>query len=74
MNDIQSMLVDLQKKGWTLSALADELGLTPNAIEKWKAGDKYPNNAKAVLMLLDQLLRRKRIPKQRRYNREVKHA
>ena len=69
MNDIQSRLAELQEKGWTLAALADELGVTINAVEKWKAGDRYPSNAKAVLMLLDQLITRKRVPKQRRYNK-----
>jgi transcriptional regulator with XRE-family HTH domain len=69
MNDIQGKLVELQQKGWTLSSLADELGVTVNAVEKWKAGDRYPRNAKAVLTLLDQIVGRKRIPKQRRYNK-----
>ncbi len=67
MNDIQSRLAELQEKGWTLAALADELGVTVNAVEKWKAGNRYPSNAKAILMLLEQLTERKRIPKKRRY-------
>ena len=37
------------------------------AVEYWKAGQRYPENAKMVLMGLDALLRRRRIPKQRRY-------
>ena len=67
MNEIQTKLTELQEKGWTLAAIADELAVTVNAVEKWKAGDRQPQNAKAVLMLLDQLLGRKRIPKRRRY-------
>ena len=59
---------ELQKKGWTLAALADELGVTVNAVEKWKAGDRYPANARPTLALLDQIANRKRIPKQRRYS------
>lgn len=55
------------EKGWTLAALADELGVTVNAVEKWKAGDRYPTNAKAVLVMLDQIGKRKRTPKKRRY-------
>ena len=47
-----------------------ELGLTVNAVGKWKAGDRYPANAKATLVMLDQLSRRKRIPKKRRYGKE----
>jgi len=68
MNEIQTKLAELQEKKWTLASIADELEVTVNAVEKWKAGDREPRNAKAVLMLLDQLLERKRIPKQRRYN------
>jgi transcriptional regulator with XRE-family HTH domain len=70
MNEIvQAKIAELQDKGWTLAALADELEVTPNAIEKWKSGDRNPNNTKALLLLLDQLLKRKRIPKKRRYMR-----
>jgi len=65
--NVQTKLVELQEKGWTLAALADELDVTPNAVEKWKSGDRYPSNTKAVLILLDQLAKRKRIPKKKRY-------
>jgi transcriptional regulator with XRE-family HTH domain len=67
MNEIQTKIAELQEKKWTLASIADELEVTVNAVEKWKAGDRQPRNSKAVLMLLDQLLIRKRIPKQRRY-------
>jgi transcriptional regulator with XRE-family HTH domain len=67
MNPVQEKVAELQEKGWTLAALADELDVTVNAVEKWKAGDRQPTNAKAILMLLNQLIRRKRIPKKRRY-------
>jgi orotate phosphoribosyltransferase-like protein len=69
MNEIQAKISKLQEKGWTLAAISDELEVTVNAVEKWKAGDAQPHNAKAVYLLLDQLLERKRIPKQRRYNK-----
>jgi len=68
MNEVQTKIAQLQEKGWTLAAIADELEVTVNAVEKWKARDREPRNAKAVLMLLDRLLERKRIPKQKRYN------
>lgn len=71
MNDIQIKIAKLQEKGWTLAALADELGLTVNAIEKWKTGDRYPSNSKPVFKLLDQITKRKRIPKKRRYNKII---
>ena len=67
MNDIQTKLAELEAKGWTLAALADELDVTPNAVQKWKAGDRYPTNAKTVLAFLTRLATKKRIPKRRRY-------
>ncbi|MFC1974656.1 helix-turn-helix domain-containing protein [Chloroflexota bacterium] len=67
MNEVQTKIAELQVKGWTLAALADELGITVNAVEKWKAGDRQPANSKAILVMLDQIAKRKRIPKKRRY-------
>ena len=67
MNDVQTKIAELEGKGWTLRALADELGVTPNAVEKWKAGDRYPANSKAILALMDEISKRRRIPKKRRY-------
>jgi transcriptional regulator with XRE-family HTH domain len=67
MNDMQTKIAELQSKGWTLAAIADEVGVTVNAVEKWKAGDRYPANSKAVLNLLGKLAQKKRVPKQRRY-------
>jgi hypothetical protein len=67
MNDVQSKIAQLEGNGWTLAAMADELGVTTNAVEKWKAGDSYPRNAKAVLAFLDKLIEKKRVPKKRRY-------
>jgi predicted transcriptional regulator len=66
-NDIQLKLTELTKKGWTLAAIADELGITPLAVELWKAGKRYPTNAKSVSLMLDKILEVKRIPKKRRY-------
>ncbi|MCJ7508332.1 MAG: helix-turn-helix domain-containing protein [candidate division Zixibacteria bacterium] len=76
MNEIQTRIADLEAKGWTLAALADELEVTRNAVEKWKAGDRDPSNAKAIYSLLADIAKRKRIPKKKRYNKTkeiVKH-
>jgi transcriptional regulator with XRE-family HTH domain len=70
MNEAQTRIAALQVKGWTLAAIADEVELTVNAVEKWKAGVHSPN--KATLAFLDELLTRKRIPKKRRYHHEKK--
>lgn len=66
-NEIQSKIGQLVEKGWTLAAIADELGVTSDAVELWKAGRRNPTNAKAVLLMLDKVSEKKRIPKQRRY-------
>jgi len=69
MNEVQTKIAELQQKGWTLAALADELGVTVNAVEKWKAGDRQTANSKAVLLMLDEIAKRKRIPKKKRYTK-----
>ena len=68
-NPIQIKLASLQEKGWTLAALADELDQKVNTLEKWKAGQRNPANEKSVLTMLEQLEKRKRIPKRRRYKK-----
>jgi len=69
MNDVQARISELQEKGWTLAALADELDVTVNAIEKWKAGDRYPANSRAIFVMMDEIAGRKRIPKKKRYTK-----
>ena len=69
MDEVQQRIKALEEKGWTQAAIADELGLTVNAIVKWKAGDRTTNNMKSVVAHLDRLLRRRRVPKQRRYKK-----
>ena len=67
MNEVQARLVILQEKGWTLASIADELKVSHNTLEKWKAGDRYPHLEKPVLDSLDRITKRKRIPKKKRY-------
>jgi ribosome-binding protein aMBF1 (putative translation factor) len=69
MNIIQTKLFELKTRGWTYAAIANELDLTSDAINKWKAGDRYPANEKAVIAMLEQLEKRKRVPRQRRYKK-----
>ena len=68
-NPVQVKIASLQDKGWTLAALADELEQKVNTLEKWKAGDRYPANAKSVLAMLERVEKIKRIPKRRRYKK-----
>jgi len=69
INTIQPKLVALHEKGWTWAAIADEMGVTVNAVEKWRTGDRNTRLEKPVGEMLDQLLSRKRIPKKRRYRK-----
>lgn len=67
MNEIQNRISELENKGWSLAALADELGVTVNTVEKWKAGNTSPANSKATIVLFDEIAKKKLIPKKRRY-------
>ena len=67
--EVQGRIAVLQDKGWTLAAIADELGITSNAVEKWKSGQRHPSNGRTVVAFLDALASRKRVPKKKRYNR-----
>jgi len=72
MNEVQSRIAELEAKGWSLAAIADELQVAYITIQKWKAGDRNTRLAKPVLDSLARLLERKRIPKKRRYQDQVK--
>jgi transcriptional regulator with XRE-family HTH domain len=65
MDDVQTLLADLKAKGWTNASIADSIGVTVNAVEKWQSGDRNADNRS--LILLNLLTKRKHIPKKRRY-------
>lgn len=67
MNDIQEKIDLLKNNGWSITALSERIGQARVTIDKWKSGERYPANPKAILALLDQIAKEKRIPKQRRY-------
>jgi hypothetical protein len=64
MDDVQSLLADLKAKGWGNKSIADEIAVTVNSVEKWRAGDR--NISRSHLILLNQLTK-KNPPKKRRY-------
>jgi hypothetical protein len=72
MNDVQSRIAELEGKGWSLAAIADGLQVAYITVQKWKAGERVTRLEKPVLDSLDQLLERRRIPKKRRYQSQVK--
>lgn len=69
MNDVQLAIAALQRKKWTIAALADKLGQANSTVEKWKSGERYPANAKSVLESLQRIAKIKRIPKGKRYTK-----
>ena len=69
MNNVQQKIRQLEESGWTLAAIADELGNHVNTLEKWKAGHRYPANTASVLLALGGLTKKKRVPKKRRYGK-----
>ena len=68
-NDIQNKLNELKLKGWTLASIARELGQSHRTVESWNQGLRNPANLKPVLDSLDNLSKRKRIPKGKLYKR-----
>ena len=63
---IPEALTELRRRGWTWAAIADRVGATPQSVRYWHGG-RVPSNAPGVRLMLAQLLRRERVPKQRRY-------
>lgn len=64
MDDVQSLLANLKAKGWANTAIADEIGVTVNAVEKWQSGDRNISQSRFILLTL---LLKKKPPKKRRY-------
>ena len=69
MNDVQDAVFRLVEKGWSLAALGDELGVNAETVMRWKAGSHYPVNSRPVILALERLMLRRRIPKRRRYKK-----
>jgi len=67
MNEVQARIAQLQAKNWTLASIADELKAHRNTVGMWKAGTRYPRPDKPIIDALNQLLKRNRIPKRKRY-------
>ena len=71
MNEVQTRIAKLEKRGWSLVAIADadELKVHRNTIGMWKAGTRYPRPDTPIIDALDHLLTRNRIPKKKRYGK-----
>ena len=65
METILQALRELKERGWTLAAVADEIGVARYTVDRWRKGIAKPANPRGTVLLLKQLLQRKVIPKQR---------
>ena len=65
MNEIQQKLADLTGKGWTLVAIADDIGEMWLTVYRWQGGKTYPDNSQSVMSALNDLFTHKTIPKPR---------
>ena len=69
MDDVQRILGELRAKGWTFASIADEIEVHRETVVSWGAGRHSPANAKVVVVALETLLRKRSIPKRRRYKK-----
>ena len=70
MTDVQDIIARLRDKGWTVAAIADEMGVDYDTVTRWQNGSRSPNNGVAVKLALGQFMGRRRIPKRRRYTKK----
>jgi phosphoribosylaminoimidazole synthetase len=69
MDDIQRMIEELMGRGWTIAAISDELGVSRDTVSRWRSGTHPPQSPRLVILGMERLLRRRRIPKRKRYKR-----
>ena len=67
MNDVQEILEALAANGWSIAAVAGELGTHRETVSRWKSGNTYPAMPGPILLALKGLAKRKRVPKGKRY-------
>ena len=65
-SDVQEGIGHLVSKGWTIAAIADDLGVAWYTIQRWQDGKTYPQVSGAVVAALKAILD-KPVPKKRRY-------
>ena len=70
MESVQELLAQLTATGWTKSAIARELGVGYVAVYRWSTGSQRPANIRGTVMQLEELIRRRRIPKQKEYTKK----
>lgn len=66
-DEVQAKLAELQEKGWTLANIAREIGQAIRTVESWNQGKRSPANLQSVIISLNNLAKRKRIPPKKIY-------
>ena len=66
MNEVQQQIWFLRMKGWSITSIAEELGVARITVAQWVEGRRRPGTPKLVLLALAALLKRKRVPKRRK--------
>jgi transcriptional regulator with XRE-family HTH domain len=74
MNDVQQALINLLERGWSIAAIADEMGTHRETVSRWKHGHTYPAPARPVVLALEGISRRGWVPKRKRYNKKPPSA
>ena len=73
MNELQSRIAALESCGWTLVAIGRAIGVTPDAVGKWKRNERYPKPDKPILDALD-MLKKKKPPKKKIYSKKFRNG
>ena len=69
MTEVQDVLEELKGKGWTLAAISDAVEVHRDSVVGWDTGRHNPANPRLVVRELRQLLRRRSVPKRKRYKK-----
>lgn len=67
MNELQNRIASLEQCGWTLAAIGRAIGVTPDAVGKWKRNERYPKPDKPILNALE-ALKKEKPPKMKVYS------
>ena len=59
---VAQALAELEERGWTLAAVADELGVNWLAVYRWRDGTRFPENPNLVLTKIEILAQSNRVP------------
>jgi DNA-binding XRE family transcriptional regulator len=66
---VKEALATLKQRGWTTAAIADELAVNRDSVWGWETDRYRPSNPRSVRIAMEGLLRRRRIPKRKRYKK-----